>query len=95
MSMDFIEAMNELKEKKGSVRMCCLKRSRLLLISSYKRNFNTAQNVRVDMNRNTGVIRVYARKMIVEEVLDPRTGNFIACCTRNQPTLSTGRYCGD
>ena len=42
------------------------------LISSYKRNFNTAQNVRVDINRQTGVIKVFARKTVVEEVLDPR-----------------------
>ncbi|MCG6197734.1 transcription termination/antitermination protein NusA, partial [Anoxybacillus sp. LAT_38] len=42
------------------------------LISGYKRNFNSAQNVRVDVNRHTGQVRVFARKTVVEEVLDPR-----------------------
>ncbi|MCY9268887.1 NusA N-terminal domain-containing protein, partial [Bacillus licheniformis] len=42
------------------------------LISAYKRNFNQAQNVRVDLNRDTGSIRVFARKDVVDEVYDPR-----------------------
>lgn len=73
MSMDFIEAMNELEREKGISKDVLFEAIEAALISSYKRNFNTAQNVRVDMNRNTGVIKVYARKLIVEEVLDPRT----------------------
>jgi len=71
--MDFIEAMNELEREKGISKDVLFEAIEAALISSYKRNFNTAQNVRVDMNRNTGVIRVYARKLIVEEVLDSRT----------------------
>ncbi|AIQ64412.1 transcription elongation factor NusA [Paenibacillus stellifer] len=73
MSMDFIEAMNELEREKGISKDVLFEAIEAALISSYKRNFNAAQNVRVDMNRNTGVIKVYARKLIVEEVLDPRT----------------------
>ncbi|MDO7905791.1 transcription termination factor NusA [Paenibacillus sp. JX-17] len=73
MSMDFIEAMNELEREKGISKDILFEAIEAALISSYKRNFNTAQNVRVDMNRNTGAIKVYARKLIVEEVLDPRT----------------------
>ena len=73
MSMDFIEAMNELERDKGISKDVLFEAIEAALISSYKRNFNAAQNVRVDMNRNSGVIRVYARKMVVEEVLDPRT----------------------
>ncbi|WP_054956113.1 transcription termination factor NusA [Paenibacillus dakarensis] len=73
MSMDFIEAMNELERDKGISKDVLFEAIEAALISSYKRNFNAAQNVRVDMNRNTGVIKVYARKLIVEEVLDSRT----------------------
>ncbi|MFD1906110.1 transcription termination factor NusA [Paenibacillus rhizoplanae] len=73
MSMEFIEAMNELEREKGISKDVLFEAIEAALISSYKRNFNAAQNVRVDMNRNTGVIKVYARKLIVEEVLDART----------------------
>jgi N utilization substance protein A len=42
------------------------------LISAYKRNFSSAQNVRVALDRETGEIHVYARKTVMEEVTDPR-----------------------
>jgi len=71
--MDFIEALNDLEREKGISKDILFEAIEAALISSYKRNFNTAQNVRVDMNRHTGSIRVFARKLIVEEVLDPRT----------------------
>ncbi|WP_379126614.1 transcription termination factor NusA [Paenibacillus sp. sgz500958] len=73
MSMDFIEAMNELEREKGISKDVLFEAIEAALISSYKRNFNAAQNVRVDMNRNTGVIKVFARKLVVDEVLDIRT----------------------
>jgi len=72
MSMEFIEALSEIEREKGIGKDVLLEAIEAALISSYKRNFNTAQNVRVDINRTTGLIKVYARKTIVEEVLDPR-----------------------
>ncbi|QTH45865.1 transcription termination/antitermination protein NusA [Cohnella sp. LGH] len=72
MSMEFIEALSEIERDKGISKDVLIEAIEAALISSYKRNFNTAQNVRVDINRTTGLIKVYARKTIVEEVLDPR-----------------------
>ncbi|ALS21676.1 MULTISPECIES: transcription termination factor NusA [Paenibacillus] len=72
MNMDFIEALNEIEREKGISKEVLIDAIEAALISSYKRNFNTAQNVRVDINRHTGLIKVYARKTVVDEVLDPR-----------------------
>ncbi|MFS0839313.1 transcription termination factor NusA [Paenibacillus sp. 1P03SA] len=72
MNMDFIEALAEIEREKGISKDLLIDAIEAAMISSYKRNFNTAQNVRVDINRQTGTIRVYARKTVVEEVLDPR-----------------------
>ncbi len=72
MSMDFIEALSEIEREKGISKDVLIDAIEAALISSYKRNFNTAQNVRVDINRATGVIKVFARKTVVDEVLDPR-----------------------
>lgn len=72
MNTDFIEALQEIEREKGISKDVLLEAIEAALISSYKRNFNTAQNVRVDINRHTGVIKVFARKTVVEEVLDPR-----------------------
>ncbi len=72
MNMDFIEALSEIEREKGIAKDILIDAIEAALISSYKRNFNTAQNVRVDINRQTGLIKVYARKTVVEDVLDPR-----------------------
>lgn len=72
MNMDFIEALSDIEREKGINKDILIEAIEAALISSYKRNFNTAQNVRVDINRNTGLIRVYARKTVVDECLDPR-----------------------
>ena len=42
------------------------------LVSAYRRNFNQAQNVRVDLNLDNGTMRVFSRKDVMEEVLDDR-----------------------
>jgi transcription termination/antitermination protein NusA len=72
MNTDFIEALSDIEREKGIAKDILIDAIEAALISSYKRNFNTAQNVRVDINRQTGVIKVYARKTVVDEVLDPR-----------------------
>src|SRR5690606_39417107 len=72
MNIDFIEALHEIEREKGINKEVLIDAIEAALISSYKRNFNTAQNVRVDINRQTGVIEVFARKTVVEEALDPR-----------------------
>lgn len=72
MNSEFIEALSEIEREKGISKDLLIDAIEAAMISSYKRNFNTAQNVRVDINRQTGVISVFARKTVVEDVLDPR-----------------------
>ncbi|OUM88378.1 MAG: transcription termination/antitermination protein NusA [Bacillus thermozeamaize] len=72
MNKEFISALEQLATEKGISQEVLLEAIEAALISAYKRNFNTAQNVRVDINRETGAVKVYARKTVVEEVLDPR-----------------------
>jgi N utilization substance protein A len=72
MNTDFIEALSELEKERGISKDVLIEAIEAALISGYKRNFNSAQNVRVDINRHTGLVRVFARKTVVEDVLDPR-----------------------
>ncbi|GED70197.1 transcription termination/antitermination protein NusA [Brevibacillus reuszeri] len=72
MNGDFIEALEAIEREKGITKDVLIEAIEAALISGYKRNFNSAQNVRVDVNRHSGMVRVYARKSVVEEVLDPR-----------------------
>lgn len=72
MNTDFMDALADIEREKGISKEILIEAIEAALISGYKRNFNSAQNVRVDVNRETGSVRVFARKNVVEEVLDPR-----------------------
>jgi N utilization substance protein A len=72
MNNDFMDALKTLEKEKGIGKEIIIEAIEAALISGYKRNFNQAQNVRVDINRENGSIRVFARKQVVEEVFDAR-----------------------
>lgn len=72
MNTDFMDALTTLEKEKGISKEIIIEAIEAALISGYKRNFSQAQNVRVDINRNNGSIRVFARKEVVEEVFDSR-----------------------
>ncbi|MFD2704769.1 transcription termination factor NusA [Salibacterium lacus] len=72
MNSDFMDALSTLETDKGIEKEIIIEAIEAALISAYKRNFNQAQNVRIDIDREDGTIRVFARKEIVEEVFDPR-----------------------
>ncbi|WP_066173107.1 transcription termination factor NusA [Bacillus marinisedimentorum] len=71
MSSELFDALTVLEKEKGISKDILLEAIEAALISAYKRNFNQAQNVRVDINETTGTMRVFARKDVVEEVMDP------------------------
>ncbi len=72
MSSDLLDALTALEKQKGISREVLLEAIEAALVTAYKRNFNQAQNVRVDLNSSTGSMRVLARKDVVEEVEDDR-----------------------
>lgn len=66
MNADFIEALEQIEREKGINKDILIEAIEAALISSYKRNFNSNSNVRVDIDRLTGAIKVYSRKVVVE-----------------------------
>lgn len=72
MNMEFIEAIHELENEKGISAEILFEAIEAALISAYKKNFSSLQNVRIHIDRLTGEIKVYARKNVSEEVEDPR-----------------------
>lgn len=67
-----LDALDLLEKEKGISKDVIIEAIEAALVSAYRRNFNQAQNVRVDINMGTGTMKVFARKEIVEEVFDPR-----------------------
>ena len=72
MSSNLLDALTALEQQKGISREVLLEAIEAALVTAYKRNFNQAQNVRVDLNSDSGSMKVYARKDVVEEVEDDR-----------------------
>jgi transcription termination/antitermination protein NusA len=72
MSSDLLDALTALEKQKGISRDVLVEAIEAALVTAYKRNFNQAQNVRVDLNLAKGTMKVYARKDVVEEVEDDR-----------------------
>lgn len=72
MSSELLDALIILEKEKGISRDVLIDAIEAALVSAYKRNFNQAQNVRVDLNLETGTMKVLARKEVVDEVFDSR-----------------------
>ncbi len=70
MNQEFIEALYEIEREKGISKDVILDAIEAALISSYKKNFGSATNAEVDMDRENGEIRVYSVRDVVEEVED-------------------------
>lgn len=70
MNQEFIHALEEIEKDKGISKDIIFDALESALVSSYKKNFKTAQNVLVQIDREMGEISVYAVKDVVEEVED-------------------------
>lgn len=71
MNREFIQAVEDLEREKSISKDLLIDAIESALVSAYKKNYGTSQNVRVNIDRETGDIDVFMRKDIVEEVVDP------------------------
>jgi len=67
---ELIMAMEELEKERGISKEYLLESLEVALASAYKKNFDSAENVKIEMNSETGAIKVYAQKEVVETVED-------------------------
>lgn len=72
MSSELLDALELLEKEKGISRDVLIDAIEAALVSAYRRNFNQAQNVRIDINLKSGSMRVFARKEVVDQVFDQR-----------------------
>lgn len=73
MSAELLQALEQLEKERGINKETLIEALEQALISAYKRNFGSSQNVEVGIDKVTGDIRVYALKTIVDEVNDIAT----------------------
>lgn len=68
MNKELFAAIETLEKEKGISREVLFEALEIAMISAYKRNFQSAPAVRVDLDRETGKIKVYSQLKVVEEV---------------------------
>lgn len=73
MNTEFMEALTDLERDKGIKKDILLEAIETALISAYKRHFGTDQNARVEIDGDTGEIKVFAIKNVVDEIEDEET----------------------
>ena len=68
---ELIKALEDLEKEKGIKKEYLLESIETALVTAYKRNFDSSENVKVVMDKETGATHVYSVKEIVEVVEDP------------------------
>ena len=64
---EFLQTLKELAYEKGIDEKLLFETIEAALISAYKRNFSSKENVRISLSRETGAFHVFAIKKVVEE----------------------------
>ena len=70
---ELILALEELEKEKGMDKEYLLEAIETALVTAYQRNYDSLENVKVEMDRQTGATHLYAIKKVVEKVEDPET----------------------
>ncbi len=70
MNTEFLSALSALEKEKGIDKSVLIDAIENALVSAYKKNFGTAQDVRVEVDDHDGSFKVFAKKTVVENVVD-------------------------
>ena len=67
MNHEFMEALDELEKDRGIEKEILIDTIEQALLTAYKKNFGSAQNVRVEIDREKGDVRVFSQRVVVDE----------------------------
>ena len=87
---ELIEALNQIEKEKDISKDILLEAMENSLVAACKYHFGKADNIKVNIDRETGAVSVYAERKIVEEVTDPVTEISVAEGILNYPLASVG-----
>ncbi|MGE5543369.1 MAG: transcription termination factor NusA [Bacillota bacterium] len=73
MSGELIQALVELEKERGIPKEVLIDAIESALKTAYKKNFGSVQNVEVQMNSETGDVKVFSRKTVTGEVVDAKS----------------------
>ena len=87
---ELILALEELEKEKGIKKDYLLESIETALVTAYKRNFDASENVKVEMNEDTGATHVYSVKEVVENIENPITQISLDEAKKINKTLKVG-----
>ena len=90
MNQDFIMALEAIEKEKGIKKETLFEAIEAALISAYKRNFNSAHNVRVSIEKETGEIKVFSCMNVVENVTNPQQEIHVDRARQSNPLCKSG-----
>ncbi len=73
MNLELSNALKDIEKEKGISSEVLLEAIEHALYTAYRKNFGTAQNSRIEIDKETGEIKVYSRKTVVANVTDSNT----------------------
>lgn len=89
-SNELLLATEYLEKEKKIPREVLIDAIEAALITAYKKNYESARNVRVELNMDEGSFRVIARKEVVEEVFDDRDEVDLSTALVKNPAYEVG-----
>lgn len=90
MNQDFMLALEAIEKERGIKKETLYEAIEAALISAYKRNFNSAYNVRVNIEKETGEIKVFSCMDVVEKVVNPQQEIHLDKARQSNPLCKSG-----
>ncbi len=90
MSAELILALEQLEKEKGIKKEIIIEAIEAALISAYKKNFGSAMNVKVNIDRTTGDVRVFGLRKVAEEPDMDQMDISVDEAAKLNPTLAVG-----
>lgn len=72
MNIDFLSALDDIVKDKGISKEILIDALETALLSAYKKDYGSKENVRVEIVADSGKVRVFQQKKVVEEVANER-----------------------
>jgi N utilization substance protein A len=90
MNTDFVNALKEIEKEKGISIDFLMQATEHALLTAFRKNYGSAQNARVEIEIGSGEFKVFAKKVVVENVTDPRQEIAIGDCDGNGSEVVLG-----
>jgi len=90
MKNDFLVAITQLCSERGLPKETVIQAVEQALVSAYRRNFGGGQNISAAIDPTTGKVRIFAHKVIVDEVHDRRAEISLADARAYDPMAEVG-----